>query len=80
MKKSLKYFLALAMTGAFLLQATPVSAQQLVVGAETQKQGESEDEMVRILQQIEDKYTDEEDVIDETAPDGEEEATKKNGR
>ncbi len=77
MKKSLKYFLALAMTGAFLLQATPASAQQLVVGTQTQKQGESEDEMVRILQQIEDKYTDEDNVIDETKSDGEEEAPKK---
>lgn len=76
MKKSLKYFLALAMTGAFLLQATPASARQLVVGTQTEKKGESEDEMVRILQQIEDKYSDKEDVDDDTDPD-EDEAPKK---
>lgn len=76
MKKSLKYFLALAMTGAFLLQATPASARQLVVGTQTEKKGESEDEMVRILQQIEDKYSDKEDVDDDMDPD-EDEAPKK---
>lgn len=76
MKKSIKYFLALVMTGAFLLHATPASARNLVVGANSAAKSESEDEMVRILKTIEDKYSDDEDSPDEDSID-EEEAPKK---